>query len=231
MSIFAISDLHLSFETDKSMEIFPGWQNYTQRIKNNWEKSISQDDTVVIAGDISWATKIEETFSDFEFLNSLPGKKVFIKGNHDFWWITAKKIKDYFNENGFEKLNIVFNNCFQVGDYAICGTRGWFYDKTGPEDEKILLRECGRLETSINAAEAQGLKPLVFLHYPPVYNNFKSEKILEILKNHKIDIVYYGHIHGSGINGTIGEYDGIKMKLLSADCNDFSPIIVKKLKI
>ncbi len=231
MSIFAISDLHLSFETDKSMEIFPGWQNYTRRIKENFNKIVAEEDTVVIAGDISWATKLEEAKADLSFINSLPGKKVFIKGNHDFWWTTAKKINDFFEKNKFDTIKIVYNNFFAVEKYAVCGTRGWFYDKSGPEDEKVLLRECGRLETSLFQAENSGFEPIVFLHYPPVYGNFKNEMILKILKSHKIDTVYYGHIHGSGIKSTVSEYDGIKMKLLSADCNGFSPILVKKLKI
>lgn len=167
MNLFATSDLHLSFNTDKSMEIFKGWQNYAQRIKNNWTRLVTNEDTVVVAGDISWGSSLEESKKDLEFLNSLPGEKLLIKGNHDFWWSTASKINSFFKENGFDTLNIVHNNCAEVGEYAVCGTRGWLYDGTGTHNKKVTDRECGRLKSSLLEAKDKNLKPVVFLHYPP----------------------------------------------------------------
>lgn len=231
MNLFATSDLHLSLNTDKSMEIFKGWQDYTQRIKNNWTRLVTDDDTVVVAGDISWGSSLEESKKDLEFLNSLPGKKLLIKGNHDFWWSTASKINSFFKENGFDTLNIVHNNCAEVGEYAVCGTRGWLYDGTGTHNKKVTDRECGRLKSSLLEAKDKNLKPIVFLHYPPAYGEFRSEEIIEILKEFNIKEIYYGHIHGAGFNSCLKECEGINFRLLSCDCNDFTPILVKKLKI
>ncbi len=222
MSIFAISDLHLSFGTDKPMDIFRGWQNHTDRIAANWKRLITENDTVVLPGDLSWALKLEETKADFEFLKSLPGKKLLLKGNHDLWWSTAKKIHTFFEENNITDIEIIFNNCITADGFALCGTRGWFYDNTG--STKVLLREAGRLEASIKAAINIGLKPIVFLHYPPVYGEYVCNEILDVLKKYNITEVYHGHIHGAGFNNAVKEYAGIKFHLISCDCIQFTPL-------
>ncbi|MFI3326033.1 MAG: metallophosphoesterase [Clostridia bacterium] len=230
MSIFAIADLHLSLGTSKPMDIFPGWDNYVSRVEENWRKIVNEDDTVVIAGDISWAMKLEETKNDFDFLHSLPGKKLLLKGNHDYWWSTKAKINNYFKENDFYDMDIIHNSCFVVGDYAICGTRGWMYNSVSDEDIKIVNREAGRLKSSIQEAIKLKKKPLVFLHYPPVYDNFACDILLSVMKEYGIDRCYFGHIHGKNASQKIvtGDYDGIKMELIACDYQKFIPLLVEK---
>ncbi len=204
------------------MDIFKGWDNYTDRLYANWSRIVSPEDTVCIPGDLSWALKLEDTKKDFEFLQKLPGKKILFKGNHDLWWSTSKKINNFFNENSFNDIQIVFNNCIIAENRAIAGTRGWFYDNTG--SKKVLLREAGRLEASLKEAKETGLETLVFLHYPPVYGEYVCEEVLNVLKKYDVKDVYYGHIHGSGFHNAVKDYDGIRFHLLSCDCIDFSPI-------
>ena len=222
MSLYAISDLHLSLSSDKPMDVFRGWENYVERLKANWTRLIKDSDTVVIPGDISWALKLEETKEDFAFLNSLPGKKIILKGNHDLWWSTSKKLTQFLEENNFSTISFVFNNAVVVEDKAVCGTRGWFYDLA--PDDKVVKREAGRLEASITAAEKSGKTPVVFLHYPPVYSEWDCEEIFSVIKKHGIKTVWHGHIHGSGFNNAKKEFDGVKLRLLSADCVDFCPV-------
>lgn len=222
MALYAISDLHLSLSADKPMDVFRGWDNYVDRLKANWNRLITDDDTVVIPGDISWCMHLNDAVLDFEFINSLPGKKIMLKGNHDLWWSTSKKLNTFLEENNFDSISFVFNNAICAEDKAICGTRGWFYDLSG--EDKVVLREAGRLETSILAAQKTGLTPVVFMHYPPVYNGWVCEEIFSVIKKYNIDCVYHGHIHGSGFNNATAEYDGVKLKLLSADCVDFCPV-------
>ncbi len=228
VSIYAISDLHLSLNSNKSMDIFPGWKNYVNRIKENWINTIKDEDTVVIAGDISWAMKINEAKKDFEFINNLPGKKIFIKGNHDYWWNTAKKVNEFLNENNFKSISIIYNSAEVVGNVCICGTRGWMYNSEEPEDEKILARETARLVRSLDCSLEYGLEPIVFLHYPPVYNFQESEEIINVLIERNIKKCYYGHIHGGGAKkGVIqGKYKGIELKLISCDYIDFKPLLI-----
>ena len=222
MSLYTISDLHLSLSCDKPMDIFYGWNNYTERLKANWERLVSVDDTVVVPGDISWALKLEDTLADLKFIDALPGKKIFLKGNHDLWWNTMKKNNEFFEKNGLKTVQCIFNSCVEAEGVGICGSRGWFFDK--PEsDKKVILREAGRLDTSISAAENAGLKPIVFMHYPPVYADSKCDEILDVLKKHGIETVYHGHIHGSGMHRAVPECDGITFKLVSCDCIDFTP--------
>ncbi|MBQ5900892.1 MAG: metallophosphoesterase [Clostridia bacterium] len=179
-------------------------------------------DTVVIPGDISWALKLSETKEDFAFLDSLPGKKIILKGNHDLWWSTSKKLAQFLEENNFSTISFVFNNAVVVEDKAVCGTRGWFYDLA--PDDKVVKREAGRLEASITAAEKSGKTPVVFLHYPPVYSEWVCEEIFSVIKKHGIKTVWHGHIHGSGFNNAKKEFDGVNLRLLSADCVDFCPV-------
>lgn len=224
MSIFAISDLHLSFGTDKPMDVFRGWDNYTERLFANWNRLVKEDDTVILPGDLSWALKLEDTKADFEFLRKLNGKKILLKGNHDLWWSTAKKLNAFLEENNFSNVEILFNNTVVAENFAIAGTRGWLYDAA--EDDKIILREVGRLEKSLSEAEKTGLPILVFLHYPPVYGTEVCTEILNVLKKHNIKAVYHGHIHGSGFNNAVKEYDGISFRLISCDCIDFTPLFI-----
>lgn len=224
MSLYAISDLHLSLSADKPMDVFRGWNDYVNRIKANWTRIVNEDDTVVIPGDISWALRLQDAREDFRFINALPGKKIILKGNHDLWWSTAKKLTDFLEENSFDTISFVFNNAVPTEKYAVCGTRGWFYDLKS--EDKVVRREAGRLETSIKAALATGLEPLVFTHYPPVYGEWVCEEIFSVIKKYGIKCVWHGHIHGSGFNNAKSSYDGVEFRLLSADCVDFSPVLI-----
>ena len=229
MSLFAIADPHLSLGTDKPMDVFHGWSDYVPRLKENWERLITPDDTVVVGGDISWAMKLEECYEDFSFLHSLPGQKIFLKGNHDYWWQTKKKIEDYLVAHGFDTIKILFNNAYEVGDFAVCGTRGWYYDKEGEHDIKVINREIGRLKTSYTAALATGKRPIVFLHYPPVYGDVECEEIMNALLELDVKTCYYGHLHGERThkNAVQGNYKGIDFHLISCDYTRFVPVLVR----
>lgn len=224
MSIFAISDLHLSFGSDKPMDIFRGWDNHTDRILANWNRLVSENDTVILPGDFSWALKLEDTKADFQFLKKLNGKKVILKGNHDLWWSTVKKLREFFEQNDIDNVEILFNNTVIVEGYAIAGTRGWFYDAA--VDDKIIAREVGRLRKSLDDAKKTGLPILLFLHYPPVYGNQVCREIFGVIKEYGIDTVYHGHIHGSGFNNAVKEFEGVNFRLISCDCIDFTPFFI-----
>lgn len=229
MSLFAIADLHLSLGEDKPMDIFSGWNDYVTRLENNWKSIITDNDTIVIAGDISWAMKLEETFTDFKFIDALPGEKIFLKGNHDYWWGTKSKIDKYLEVNSFNTISILFNNSYICDEYAVCGTRGWFLENDSPEDIKVLNREVGRLRTSIDSAIKTGKEPVVFLHYPPVYAGMECSEIMDVLVEYNIKKCYYGHIHGHRNirNAFEGEYKGIDFRLISCDKVSFAPVLVR----
>ncbi|MBQ7548382.1 MAG: metallophosphoesterase [Clostridia bacterium] len=229
MSLFAIGDTHLSFSSDKPMGIFPGWEDYEERLEKNWNRVVGNDDTVVIAGDISWALKLEDTLEDFRFIDSLNGKKIIMKGNHDYWWSTKTKAEKFFAENGIESISILFNNAFRVGDVSVCGTRGWFFDCEKSEDRRVLLREAGRLRASVDRAKELGGEPVVFLHYPPVSLTQTCDEIYDILVEEKISRCYYGHLHGDAVNWAYnGERDGVRFSLISADYLGFCPKLISK---
>lgn len=229
MSVFTISDMHLAFgEPDKNMEVFRGWENYTRRLKKNWTAVVEPTDTVVISGDVSWAMKIMDLTEDFSFIESLPGEKLIVKGNHDLWWDTASKIRRFLDQNGFSTIKILHNNSFERCGISLCGTRGWFFEE-GSGDEKILMREAGRLERSLLCAAQSGLEPVVFLHYPPIFSDSRCDLIIDLMKKYNVKRCFYGHIHGSGAHRAFcKEQDGIFYKLVAADSNDFTPVLVKK---
>lgn len=225
MSLFAIGDTHLSFGTDKPMNVFRGWDNYVERLETNWNNLISEDDTVVIMGDISWAMNFKEMLEDFRFINSLKGQKIILKGNHDYWWNTMTKMNAFMEENSFDSIKFLFNNAYLCDGISVCGTRGWFYDAENDENtEKIILREAARLRTSIKAGRELGGEPAVFLHYPPVSKTQICQPIVDVLKEENIKHCYYAHLHSaSAYNSFNGEMDGIKYELLSADYLKFCP--------
>ncbi|MBR0542212.1 MAG: metallophosphoesterase [Clostridia bacterium] len=225
MSLFAIGDTHLSFGTDKPMNVFRGWDNYVERLETNWNNLISEDDTVVIMGDISWAMNFKEMLEDFRFINSLKGQKIILKGNHDYWWNTMTKMNAFLEENSFDSIKFLFNNAYLCDGISVCGTRGWFYDAENDENtEKIILREAARLRTSIKAGRELGGEPVVFLHYPPVSKTQVCQPIVDVLKEENIKHCYYAHLHSaSAYNSFNGEMDGIKYELLSADYLKFCP--------
>ena len=229
MPLFAIGDLHLSLSEDKPMDVFSGWNDYVERLEENWRRLVTDNDTVVIAGDISWAMKLEDAVTDFRFIDRLPGKKIFLKGNHDYWWGTKSKIEKLLADNELNTISILFNNAYVCGDYAVCGTRGWFLENDTPEDIKVLNREVGRLKTSIEAALGTGMEPVVFLHYPSYYRGIECKEIMDVLVGYGVKKCYYGHIHGRQ-NFRLafeGGYKGIEFKLISCDRVGFTPVLVR----
>ncbi len=220
--------MHLSLSTDKSMTVFRGWDDYVERMERRWRSLVEPQDTVVIAGDVSWAMTLEETLEDFRFLQSLPGRKLLFKGNHDYWWCTRRKMDTFLQENGLDSLTIVHNDAVAVDDrFAVCGTRGWFYDDSEADNGKILRREAARLQTSLNAALATGLEPIVFLHYPPLFDGRECEEILDVLRDSLVKRCYYGHVHGAGIRQAFqGEWQGIRFQLTSCDALSFCPLLI-----
>ena len=259
MSIFAIADTHLSESVSKPMDIFGSrWKNWTEKLKENWRKTVNENDTVIIPGDISWGMSMEEAKEDLLLLDSLPGNKIIGKGNHDFWWGTVSKTEDFFKKNGIKSIKILFNNAFLVEDTVISGCRGWYSDeKTAPENadyDKIVKREAGRLKMSLDAAkklsvalpctesprevsalteaptsiEIQSqteapISPLVFFHFPPVFNDFLCREIVDVLKEYNVKECFFGHIHGRYDFPQTVEFEGIKFTVVSADYLDFTP--------
>ena len=225
MALFAIGDLHLSLGSDKPMDVFgEQWQDHAQKLKKGFA-CVGTEDLTVLCGDLSWAMSLAEAEADFRFIHELPGKKLLLKGNHDYWWSTAAKAYRFFGEKGFDSLQILHNNCFVYGDYALCGTRGWFYEEEtgGEHDKKIMRREILRLEASLQAAGER--EKLVFLHYPPIFQKYECPEILELLERYRVKLCCYGHIHGKGIASAFNGWRGCtKFKLLSADAVDFAPV-------
>ena len=223
MSIFVIGDLHLSLGAEKPMDIFPGWQGYLPKLEKNWRTLVAPQDTVVLAGDTSWAMKLEETAADFAFIQSLPGQKILLKGNHDYWWTTAAKMERYLAANGFDTLHILHNNSYLVEGVSLCGTRSWMMDGSEPLDEKVMNREIGRLRMSLEAA-APETERVVFLHYPPVYPHANAPQVVGVLQEYGVKRCFYGHLHGNAIRfAQQGVVDGIEYRLISADGLGFCP--------
>lgn len=227
MTLYAIGDVHLSLGCDKPMDIFSGWDNYVTRLEQNWRGKITDRDVVLLCGDSSWGMSLEEALADFRFLDRLPGRKLLLKGNHDYWWSTRSKMERFFAENGLSSLEILHNNCVPFGRYGICGTRGWIFEKGEPQDIKVLAREAGRLETSLCECKQRGLEPIAFLHYPPVYLMERSEPILEMLAKYQVRRCYYGHLHGASTRQAVnGPWNGLELTLISSDYLCFDPIWV-----
>ncbi len=226
MSLFAIGDLHLSFGSEKPMDIFSGWTDHVSRLEKNWRERVGEGDTVVIPGDISWGMSLGQCLDDFRFIDSLPGEKIILKGNHDYWWSTKTKADKFFAENGIRSIKILNNNFYPYGeDIGICGTRGWINDGSEPCDKKVILREAMRLERSISLCEEDKRRPVVFLHYPPLFNQDRNPDIMEVLLRHDIRLCFYGHLHGySHRFAVIGEREGIEFRLISSDFLHFSPL-------
>ncbi len=225
MSLFVIGDLHLALgDKSKSMDIFDGWENYTELLGQSWNSLVSAEDTIVLAGDISWAISLEKGYEDFKWIHNLPGRKIILKGNHDYWWNSRKKMEETFEKWGFDSLNILHNNHFQYENYGICGTRGWVNMPGESADAKVLAREAGRLTASIESTLTAGLQPLVFLHYPPLYGSSYNYDILDVLYKYGIKKCWYGHLHGPSIKYAVnGERDGVDFRLISGDFLQFRP--------
>jgi len=226
MSVYVIGDTHLSQSVDKPMDIFGGrWENYTKKLCDNWQNTVSDTDTVVIAGDVSWAMSLADAAADFKLIDSLPGKKLLLKGNHDYWWDTVSKMKRFLKENEIETIDFIFNNSFFEGGLWLCGTRGWMLETTSAteHDKKIIARECARLERSL-ASAGDGEK-IAFLHYPPIYDGNPAREFIDVMQRYGVKRCFYGHLHAGSIkNATVGTHFDINFSLVSADAIDFLPI-------
>jgi predicted phosphohydrolase len=254
MSLYAIGDLHLSLGTDKPMDVFGGaWDDYVAKIKKGFS-SLGPSDTCVLCGDLTWAMTLEESLEDFRFVDSLPGKKIILKGNHDYWWSTSSKARSFFEKNGITTIEILNNNSFPVKSddgktVYVCGTRGWFFEEeTGggradaAHDRKIMAREVGRLEASLSSAPesddkastpdsddkaSESVTKICFLHYPPVFRNYVCRELIDVMNKHEVRSCWYGHIHGIGHRYAVtGEVGGIAYHMVSADFVGFSPVKV-----
>lgn len=230
MALFAIADLHLSLSSNKPMNVFDGWHNYVERLCDNWQANVSKDDTVVIPGDISWGMSLEEAADDFKFIDRLNGRKIILKGNHDYWWSTKAKADNFFAEQGITSIQILHNNCYEYDGIGICGTRGWINDGSEPADAKVIKREAMRLDRSISLACESGLKPVAFLHYPPVFGNETNYDILDVLLKYEITDCFYGHLHSYACKKALnGRCYGINFRLISSDYLQFSPLNISEI--
>jgi predicted phosphohydrolase len=224
MSLYAIGDLHLCLGAPKPMDIFGGaWVGYMDKLKSGLSV-LKPEDTLVLLGDISWALGLEDALADFSWINALPGRKIILKGNHDYWWNTATKFQRFCEQNDFSQMSLLNNNHYEYEGVAICGTRGWFYEeeRSGEHDEKIFKRELLRLEASLKSAG--DLPKYVFLHYPPKYKGYECPEILELLRKYEVRRCFYGHLHGQSHKLAVeGLWDGVDFRLVSADKLNFSP--------
>lgn len=230
MSIYTIADLHLSFSQNKPMNIFgDNWIEHTEKIRNNWIQNIRQEDTVILPGDFSWAMYLNDTKLDFEYLNRLPGKKILLKGNHDYWWNTINKMNNFIKENKFENIYFLYNNSYLVEDTIIVGTRGWNILDT-ESDKKMIKRENLRLELSIKdgiSKYGNNKEIIAFMHYPPInkndVQNIEKSDFVRTLQKNNIHRCFYGHLHGhSHMDAIEGKVQGIEYKLISADYLNFN---------
>ena len=220
MALFAIGDTHLSLSCNKPMDVFGGtWENYVEKLLEGFS-AVNPEDTVVLCGDLSWGMSLEQAEADFAFLDRLPGKKLLMKGNHDYWWTTAAKMNRFFQEKGFCSFSLLHNNCHFYNDVALCGTRGWFFEENG--DPKVFNRELIRLETSLKAAGEK--EKLCFLHYPPRYQGYICQEIVDLLERYQVKACYYGHLHGGSHRLAMeGMFNSVEYHLVAADYLNFTP--------
>ena len=253
MAVYTIGDLHLSFHENKPMDIFgENWRGHEEKIKKDWIEKVTEKDLVIIPGDFSWSTYLKDTYEDFSYLHSLPGKKLLLKGNHDYWWTTLKSMREFVKENGFDDVDFLYNTAYEFENYIFTGTRGWSQSQE-EDNEKMIQREQLRLELSLKEASkllnkdclgeergANAKEIIVFMHYPPITNSqiqecTKMDKeicevntFVKLMKEYNIKRCYYGHLHGISIKEAVeGEYDGIEFKLVSADGLDFKLLRIR----
>lgn len=228
MALYTIADLHLPLGIDKPMDIFgKAWENYVERLADNWQSKVCDGDTIVLAGDFSWATYLEQSVKDFDYLYRLNGKKILLKGNHDYWWTTMNKLREFCGAHNFSDIDFLQNNSFMYNDIAICGTRGWMHpawDNFSSDDRKIYNREVQRLELSLQSAK-DFREIYVFMHYPPMSTALERNEVTEMMKKYGVTKCFYGHLHASAHKNAVeGVVDGIEYKLVSGDYVEFNPV-------
>lgn len=228
MGLYVIGDTHLSFGTNKEMDVFGGnWVGYMTKLQESLS-SLTAEDTLVLAGDISWGMSLEQARKDFTFLGGLAPKIILLKGNHDYWWTTANKMNTFFAENGWDNLTLLHNNCHSYQGVSLCGTRGWFYEvDRGEHSAKVFNREMIRLETSLKEGEnnPENQEKICFLHYPPLALGYRCEEIMTLLKKYQVTRCFFGHLHGKSHRTRVeGPVDGVDFRLVSADFLGFQPM-------
>lgn len=229
MKIFAMSDLHLSEASEKPMDVFgQRWKNHTEKMKNNWDQHLTDDDVMIISGDISWGLQMEEALPDLEWIHNRPGLKLITKGNHDLWWTSLTKLNRLYDD-----LRFIQNNCVLVGSTAVCGTRGWNLKHDGPEwtahDDKIYRRELLRMKMALDAAVKTGAERIILsMHYPPTDHRGSDTEFTELIRQYSVDYVLYGHLHGAdaALHAYNGTKNGTVYRLVSSDCLKFRPFQV-----
>lgn len=231
MAIFAISDLHLPLSVDKPMDVFgERWRNYVERMQSNWQKIVGADDIVIMPGDISWATYLDDSVADFEYINNLNGTKVILKGNHDYWWTTMNKLNNFLERKDFNTIKFIHNNAFMYGRTAICGTRGWniAVENSSEEDKRIFLREKQRLILSLEDAKRNNSEEIIVaMHYPPVEIGGQNLEFIDIMKEYGVKKCIYGHLHAAAQKfARQGDVNGVNLSLVSCDFLNFIPKLV-----
>ncbi len=230
MKIFAISDLHLSNSCDKPMDIFGGaWENYTDKIKENWKSKVTENDVVLIAGDISWAMKLEEAVSDLKWLDELPAKKIIIKGNHEYWWNSISAVREILPSSVFA----IQNDALKMGRFVFCGTRGWTVPESGKvfsdEDLKIYKRETERLKLTLLSAKKlmeQGDELVLMMHFPPFASDKEETEFTKLFEQYGVSTVVFGHIHGRTNCPLIYNKNGVKYYFTSTDHINNDPVLI-----
>ncbi len=227
MAIYAIGDLHLSVAAKKPMDIFSGWDNHAEKLQENWNKKIAAEDTVILAGDTSWGMSLPQAVPDFRIIHNLPGQKLILKGNHDYWWASLTKMNTVLEEHGLTSIRFLHNNSYFVQGVHICGSRGWIFENGQPHDEKIIRREALRIEASLKSRGPQKGETVLFLHYPPLFAGQTLEPFLQLMHKYNVRRCYYGHIHGPAHKYAVeGRVQGIDFFMISSDYIEFDPVLV-----
>ncbi|MBP3918309.1 MAG: metallophosphoesterase [Clostridia bacterium] len=245
MSVFVMADTHLSLCVNKPMDKFGSrWKNHTEKIRENWMNTVSAEDTVVIPGDLSWGINLDESLADFRFIDSLPGKKILLKGNHDYWWDTVKKMTSFFEANGIATMSFLHNSAVRCENFILCGSRGWYTEdkkivtQNDVDTKKMIAREVGRLKLSLDAGKAlqkqvmetegKNLEMLVFLHFPPYFKGYICDEIILELYRYGIERCYFGHIHGVYDVPVTRKYMDISFTLTAGDFLNFIPLKIEQ---
>ena len=228
MSLFTIGDLHLSLGVpSKPMNVFSGWENHMELLEQNWRENISPEDTVILAGDISWAMNMEDVLADFTFLHGLPGEKYLMKGNHDYWWTTVSSMQRFLDQHRLNTLHFLHNNAVTAEGVSLCGSRGWMFEEGERAEGSITARELGRIRRSLAAAPPENEK-ILFLHYPPIFGQQVIPEFFDAMKEYGVKQCFYGHLHGGAIPLAYqGEFFGVDCRLISADYLKFCPIKIR----
>ena len=243
MAVYVIGDLHLSFSTSKPMELSgPRWRDHDKLIEQNWKNRIKESDTVIVPGDVSWGMTLDEAKADFDFIEALPGKKIFFKGNHDYYWQTNAKMEKFIKQNDYKTLTFMHNNAVEVEQFIICGTRGWYTDEKdnladNTTNSKIVSREVVRLKMSVDCAKeirdrvqnetGENKEIIGFLHFPAYFKDYICDELIDVFTDNGVKRVYYGHIHGNYTSAPKLTYRNVDFYLVSADYILFNPVKIE----